>query len=87
MLNEEYYNNLNKDMASKSIESLVEEFNKQVGSKAWSSIRGIHDTVLIDTLIDKGIDVSAVYDGIEISFKNHIALDDDKSKIVIKNND
>ena len=66
----------------RSVESLVAEFNKQVGSRAWTSLRGLHDSVLIDTLIEKGVDVSAVYDGVEISFKRKIALDKDKNSII-----
>lgn len=82
MVTEEYYKNLKKNMAKRSVESLVAEFNKQVGSRAWTSIRGLHDSVLIDTLIEKGVDVSAVYDGVNISFKRKIALDKDRNKII-----
>lgn len=84
MVTEEYYNNLKKDMAKRSVESLIEEFNQQVGSTAWTSIRGVHDSVLIDTLIAKGIDVSAIYDGVNISFKKKITLNETGTKIVIK---
>lgn len=84
MVTEEYYNNLQKEMAGRSVESLVEEFNQQVGNTGWTSTRGVHDSVLIDTFIAKGIDVSAVYDGVDISFKRHVALSDDKTKIVTR---
>lgn len=84
MVNEEYYNNLKKEMASRSVESLVNEFNKQVGNTGWTSIRGLHDSVLIDTLIAKGVDVSAVYDGVDISFKKQVCLSDDKTRIITK---
>ena len=47
------------------------------------SIRGLHDSVLIDTLIAKGVDVSAVYDGVTISFARKIALNADKNKVVL----
>lgn len=83
MVTEEYYKKLQADMASRSVESLIAEFNQQVGSRSWTSIRGLHDSVLIDTLIAKGIDLSAVYDGVDISFKNHIALNEDKTKVVV----
>ena len=73
MVTEEYYNNLQKEMAERSVESLVDEFNKQVGNTGWTSIRGLHDSVLIDTLIEKGVDVSAVYDGVNISFKKKVS--------------
>ena len=83
MVTKEYYDDLQKEMANKSVEALVEEFNKQVGSRAWTSIRGLHDSVLVDTLIAKGVDVSALYDGVTISFARKIKLNDDKSKVTI----
>lgn len=70
-------------MAKKSVESLIREFNRQVGRRSWTSIRGLHDSVLIDTLIEKGIDVSAVYDGATISFARKIKLNDDKTKVIL----
>ena len=83
MVTKEYYDELTESMAKRSVESLVAEFNKQVGSRAWTSIRGLHDSVLIDTLIAKGVDVSAVYDGVEISFARKIALNSDKTKVIL----
>ena len=82
MVTHEYYEELKENMAKKSVESLVSEFNRQVGRRAWTSIRGLHDSVLIDTLIAKGVDVSAVYDGVEISFARKIALSKDKKQII-----
>ena len=82
MVSEQYYNNLRRDMGKKSVEALVAEFNKQVGSRAWTSIRGLHDSVLIDTLIAKGVDVSAIYDGVDISFARKIALNEEKNCII-----
>lgn len=82
MVTKEYYDNLQKEMANKSIEALVEEFNQQVGNTGWTSIRGLHDSVLIDTLIAKGVDVSAVYDGCDISFKRKITLNEDKTRVI-----
>ena len=83
MVTKEYYDELTESMAKRSLESLIAEFNKQVGSRAWTSIRGLHNSVLIDTLIAKGIDVSAVYDGVEISFARKIALNSDKTKVIL----
>lgn len=82
MVSEQYFNKLKRDMEKKSVEALVAEFNKQVGSRAWTSIRGLHDSVLIDTLIAKGVDVSAIYDGVDISFARKIKLNTDKTKII-----
>lgn len=81
MVTKEYFDDLQKEMASRSVEELVEEFNQQVGRRSWTSIRGLHDSVLIDTLIAKGVDVSAVYDGVTISFKRKIKLNDDKTRV------
>ena len=82
MVTQEYFEELKKSMAKKSVESLIREFNRMVGSNAWTSLRGLHDSVLIDTLIAKGIDVSAIYDGVEISFARKIALSKDKKQII-----
>lgn len=82
MVTAEYFEVLKKSMAKKSVVALVRKFNKQVGSRAWTSIRGVHDSVLIDTLIAKGVDVSAIYDGNSISFARQIALSEDKTRII-----
>ena len=82
MVTEEYFEELKSNMAKKSVDVLVAEFNRQVGSTAWTSIRGLHDSVLIDTLIAKGVDVSAVYDGVDISFARKIKLNEDKTKVL-----
>ena len=82
MVTQEYFEELKASMAKKSVSALISEFNRQVGSNAWTSIRGLHDSVLIDTLIAKGVDVSAVYDGVTISFARKIKLNADKTKII-----
>ena len=82
MVSAEYFEDLKNSMAKRSVESLVNEFNRQVGKRSWTSIRGIHDSVLIDTLIVKGVDVSAIYDGVEISFARKVALNSAKNKII-----
>lgn len=82
MVTQEYFKELKASMVKKSVSALISEFNSLVGSKAWTSIRGLHDSVLIDTLIAKGIDVSSIYDGVTISFARKIKLNADKNKIV-----
>ena len=82
MVTEEYFEELKSNMAKKSVDALVAEFNRQVGSTVWTSIRGLHDSVLIDTLIAKGVDVSAIYDGVKISFARKIKLNADKTKVL-----
>lgn len=82
MVTKEYFDELQEEMANMSVEALVAEFNQQVGRRSWTSIRGLHDSVLIDTLIAKGVDVSAVYDGVTISFKRKIKLNEDKTRVI-----
>ena len=41
--------------AAASTQSLVEEFNRQVGSNAWTSARAVHDQALIAELQGRGI--------------------------------
>lgn len=83
MVTKEYFDDLQEEMANKSVEALVKEFNQQVGNTGWTSIRGLHDSVLIDTLIAKGVDVSAVYDGVDISFARKVKLNTDKNKLLL----
>ena len=82
MVTKEYYDEIKESMAKQSVESLIDEFNSQVGSTAWTSIRGLHDIVLIETLIEKGIDVSAIYDGASISFKRKVRLNGSKVETI-----
>lgn len=68
-------------LSSTPVSQLVQYFNKMVGSKAWTSERAAHDTALIDALIYKGIDVSAVYDGTAISYKHKISYDPTQKRL------
>ena len=77
------YRNIKNSMNHQSTEVLVEQFNAQVGNRCWASARAAHDTALIDTLIDRGVDVSAVYDGECISFKEHVLLNEDLNKLFL----
>ena len=61
---------------------LIEYFNREVGSSAWISERAAYDTALIDALINKGVDVSAVYDGSITSFKCKVSLDADSKRLI-----
>lgn len=77
------YRNNKNSVNHQSTEALVERFNAQVGNRCWASARAAHDTALIDTLIDRGVDVSAVYDGETISFKEHVVLNEDLNKLFL----
>ena len=62
-------------LSSTPVPQLVEYFNNEVGSRAWTSQRAAFNAALIDILIHKGIDVSDVYDGTSISFKHKVSYD------------
>ena len=64
-----------------STQSLVEEFNRQVGHNAWTSARAFHDQALIIELQGRGIDLSAVYDGRSINFSRPVRLDETTSSL------
>ena len=71
-------NNSLKDFAARfaaaSTQSLVEEFNRQVGSSAWTSARALHDQALIAELKVRGINLTAIYDGRSIDFSRPIHM-------------
>ena len=71
--------------AEASLTSLVESFNAQVGNRGFNSARAAHDHALIDELVRRGVDVSAISDGHSISFAHHVALDESAMKLVIQN--
>ncbi len=77
-----YYIRFALRFADMQISELLTVFNTQVQRRGWSSMRAFHDQALIDTLIAKGVDVSAVYDGCDISFKRKIKLNDDKTRVI-----
>ena len=63
-----YYTKYALQFADMQIPELVNEFNAQVQSRAWSSMRAYHDQALIDEFLRRGIDVSAVSDDNSICF-------------------
>ena len=66
-----------------STQSLVEEFNRQVGNTGWTSARANHDQALISEFQNRGIDTSAVYDGCSIDFSHHIRLGEATNSLVL----
>lgn len=69
--------------AAASTQSLVEEFNRQVGSIAWTSARAIHDQALIAEFRRRGIDISTVNDGLSTDFSHHVRLDEATDSLVL----
>ena len=77
-----FYQKIKNAIAKMGVEELVSEFNALVGKRYWCAARAAHDTALIDTLIKKGVDVSAIYDGKTISFARKVVLNPDKTKVL-----
>lgn len=76
------YQSVKNSVAKLSVDDLISEFNALVGKRCWTSARAAHDAALIDTLIKKGVDVSAIYNGSSISFARKIALSEDKKLLL-----
>ncbi len=70
-------------MTREEIEALINEFNAQVGSRAWTSARAGHDTAIIDALKEAGIDISAICNGSTISFSKKVTLNEEGTKIIV----
>ena len=70
-----YYIKFALRFADMQIPELVTVFNAQVQNRGWSSMRAYHDQALIDEFLHRSIDVSAVYDGMVISFAHPIRYD------------
>ena len=69
--------------AAASTQSLVEEFNHQVGSNAWTSERAVHDHALIAVLQGRGIDITGIYDGHSIDFDHYVRLDETGNRLIL----
>ena len=69
-------------LSSTPVTQLVQYFNNEVDSRAWSSERAAFDAALIDALIYKGIDVSAIYDGTNICFKHKVDYDSTLKRLI-----
>lgn len=81
-MNNSFYNDFAARFAAGTLTSLVESFNSQVGKRGFNSARAAYDQALIDELVRRGIDVSAVFDGITISFAHYV--EQDNNSLVIK---
>ena len=68
--------------ADMQIPELVNTFNQQVQSRAWSSMRAYHDKALMDEFQRRGIDTSAVYNGKAICFAHPIRYDLPNNKLI-----
>jgi hypothetical protein len=64
------------------IPELVNTFNQQVQSRAWSSMRSYHDKALLDEFQRRDIDTSAVSDSKTISFAHPVRYDLPSNKLM-----
>ena len=77
-----YYIRYALRFADMHIPELVNTFNQQVQSRAWSSMRAYHDKALLDEFQRRGIDTSAVSNGKAISFAHPICYDLPNNKLI-----
>ena len=77
-----YYIKFALRFADMQIPELVNTFNQQVQSRAWSSMRSYHDKALLDEFLRRGIDTSAVCDGKAISFAHPVRYDLPDNKLI-----
>ncbi len=67
----------------KTIAELVEDFNAEVGRTDLTHDRAYYHEALLHAFEEKGIDVSAVTDGVNISFEHHIRYNQEKRMLEI----
>lgn len=70
--------------AAASTQSLITEFNHQVGSSAWTSARALHDHALIAELQSRDINISTIYDGQLIDFSKRVSLHKTSNSLIWK---
>ncbi len=68
------YDQFAESFSAEPLSSLIDSFNAQVGNRGWNSARACHDQALIDELIRRGVDVSAVHQGNATSFAKKVSL-------------
>ena len=78
-----YYIRYALQFADMQIPELVNTFNQQVQSRAWSSMRSYHDKALLDEFQRRGIDTSAVTGRKTISFAHPVRHDLPSNKLVV----
>ena len=77
-----YYIKFALQFADMQIPELVNIFNRLVGNHGWSSMRAYHDQVLLDEFQRRGIDTTAVTDGVTISFAHPVKYDLPDNKLI-----
>lgn len=77
----------NHDFAARfltaSIPELVDIFNQSVGNHGWTSMRTVHDQLLIQEFIRRGIDISAIHKGNITNFTRKVVYDETQRRLLI----
>ena len=77
-----YYIKYALQFADMQIPELVNTFNQEVKSRAWSSMRAYHDKALLDEFQHRGVNTSVVYDGKTINFAHPVRYDLPNNKLI-----
>lgn len=62
---------------------LVDIFNQSVGNRGWTSMRAVHDQLLIQEFSRRGIDISAIHEGNTTDFTRKVVYDESQRKLLI----
>ena len=80
---ENYYEECLERFRSKSVEELIESFNREVGSTAWTSARGAHLRALRESFEERNLVLdSTVFCTGSTSYARKIRLGEDKVSVV-----
>lgn len=66
----------------KSVADLVEDFNQDVGATGLTHDKAYYHEALIHAFEEKGVDVSEVFDGTNISFEHRIRFDEETRALI-----
>lgn len=69
----------------KSITELVNDFNQDVGTTNLTHDKVYYHEALLHAFEEKGVDVSAVSDGTDVSFAQRIRFDEETRSLVVEN--
>lgn len=82
MVHHIYYIKFALQFADMQISELVSVFNREVGLKAWSSMRAYHDRALIDELKNRSVNLSAIINDGNINFAHKVFFDISSNKLI-----
>ena len=77
----------NHDFAARfltaSIQKLVDIFNQSVDNHGWTSMRAVHDQLLVHEFMRRGIDISAIHEGNTTDFTRKVVYDETPRRLLI----